>query len=319
MTPNTSGGTVRPGLPCFAWRMPVSLRTTLFNPESHMLRAGWRIPWLLAWVMPLFAGVGVVSAKVLPQVPKPWLLPAKALLAVIFVLGALGIFRLFARHVEHRQPTEIQVDRNTPWHLGLGFLFGGGAMLVITAILALAGCYRVEALNSPWLLLRAFVAYVPQSFSEDFLFCLILYRLIREGLGRRAALIIAPLLFGAVHMGNAHESLLGITEIFTGGMVMYYLFERTGRFWSVWALHFSWNFTMNGVLGMANSGQAIPGFIKPALSGPVWLTGGATGPEASILAVGLDLLLLLLLWRMPEGLLRVSPQDPETAPQLAGQ
>ena len=241
------------------------------------------------------------------RLPAPFIKPAKSTAALASILALLGIYRLFAKHVEHRNPSELTVDRDTPWHVGLGFLMGGGVMLFIVGTLAMTGCYRVEALNSPWTLLRALVFYLPQTFIEDFVFGLILYRLLREGLGLRAALLLAPFLFAAAHAGNENESLLGLAEIFTAGCVLYFAFERTGRFWSIWALHFSWNFTMNGVFGMANSGQDLVGFIRPAVTGPTWLTGGPTGPEASVLAVGLDLLVLFLLWKMPDRWLRSRP------------
>lgn len=284
----------------------------LFNPETRLLRPGWRIPWLILWVAPLFMVLRPLIALA-RRLPEPWLPPARALLGLALILGALGIYRLFVRRVEHRAPEEVRVDGNTPWHVGLGFLLGGGAMLLITATLALSGAYRVEAFNSPWLLLKALIFYLPQSFVEDFIFCLILFRPLREGLGRRPALILAPLLFSLAHLSNSNESLLGLAEVFTGGLLMYYAFDRTDRFWTIWALHFSWNFTMNGVLGMANSGQALQGWIRPAISGPVWLTGGATGPEASVLAVALDFLLLLLLSRMSAQRLRGPAIIPEAA------
>lgn len=276
----------------------MTFKNLFLDPGTRILRPGWRIPWLILWVAPLVAVLGGLVTLARRHVPGPWLPVARGLLGLVLILGALAIYRRFIRRVERRVPDEVQVDAHTPWHAGLGFLLGGGAMLLITAILALAGAYRVEAFHSPWLLLKAAIFYLPQSFSEDFLFCLVLFRPLREGIGRRPALIVAPLLFALAHLGNPNESLLGISEIVTSGMVMYYAFDRTGRFWTVWALHFSWNFTMNGVLGMANSGLALQGWIRPALAGPAWLTGGATGPEASALAVGLDLLLLLLLSRM---------------------
>lgn len=273
------------------------LRSVFIDPSTKVLRPGWRIPWLLLWTIPILAGLGWLSKLLQPGEAHPMFLTFKAAIGLSYILGLLGVYALFARVVERRTPAELRVDRGTPRHLALGFLMGGGAMLCITAVLALAGCYRVASLNSAWVLLRALIFYLPQSFIEDFLFCLILYRLLREGLGRRVALVAAPLLFAAAHMGNPNESPIGLLEIFTGGCLMYYAFERTGSFWTIWAMHFSWNFTMNGILGMSNSGQAIPGLLRPVISGPAWLTGGATGPEASVLAVGFDLLLLLLLWK----------------------
>jgi len=282
----------------------MTLTTLLFNPESRLLRSGWRIPVLILWVLPFVAGIFYLSAKVAPRLPASLYVPARAVLGLCLIAGTLALYHLFARVVERRTPDETRVNRHMPRFIGLGFLLGGGAMLLITAILALSGSYYVQGHESPLRLLRALFFYLPQSFLEDFIFCLIFYRLLREGLGRRTALLLAPMLFGAAHLGNPNESFLGITEIFTGGILMYYLFERTGSFWSTWALHFSWNFTMNGVLGFANSGQAIPGYLTSTVSGPHWLTGGATGPEASVLAVGLDLLMLTLLVLTPGRLLR---------------
>lgn len=285
----------------------------LFNPETRILRSGWRILWLSLWVWPLFLALRPLVRLARQHLQEPWLRGASALLGLAIILGCLGLYRLFARVVEHRVPCEVQLDRQTPGYVGLGFLLGGGAMLVITAILALVGAYRVEGFNSAWGLVRALVFYLPQTFIEDFAFCLVLFRPLREGIGRWPALVVAATLFMVAHAPNDNESVLGLLEILTGGLLMYYAFDRTNRFWTVWALHFSWNFTMNGVLGMANSGQAFTGWIKPVITGPVWLTGGATGPEASVLALGLDLLALFLLSRLQDDWFRGS-ERPKAQP-----
>jgi membrane protease YdiL (CAAX protease family) len=279
-------------------------RTIFFHRSTGVMRPGWRIAWLLLWVMPAYWALILMNKVVAPHLPAPLIRPMKILAGLAFIPAALWIYRAFARAVERREPTELALGQDTGWHTGLGFLMGGGVMLLITGILAAAGSYHVASIGSPWSLWRALYFYLPQTFIEDFVFGLVLYRLLREGIGRRWALAVAPILFAAAHTGNDNESLLGLAEIFTAGWVMYYVFERTGRFWTVWALHFSWNFTMNGVLGMANSGQDLGGFFHPTITGPAWFTGGATGPEASVLAVGLDLLLLLLLWKASDRTLR---------------
>lgn len=271
-------------------------RAIFLNPDTARLRSGWRIPALLLAVAPVQVLLPRLGRLLQPTATHPFFLPFKALMAAAFIGLCLGVYRLFARHVEGRRPSELTVDGASRRHAGMGLLMGGGVMGVIVGVLAITGCYHVAAVNGVKEMLRDLFFYLPQSFMEDFIFCLILYRLLREGLGRRAALLIAPLLFATAHMGNPNESPLGLIEIFTGGVLMYYAFERTGSFWTVWALHFSWNFTMNGIFGMANSGQDMPGLLKPVITGPAWLTGGATGPEASILAVGFDLLLFLVLW-----------------------
>lgn len=283
----------------------MTLKQILFNPSSGVLRAGWRIPWLILWVAPVFIGVGLLSQAIRPYVAGLGKVAASAATGLLFILGSLWVYRTFARIVERRtELPELRVDGDTPRHIGIGFILGGGAMLLIVGTLALAGSYHVEALNGPMAVVKALALYLPQSFSEDFIFCLILFRLLKEGLNRTAALLIAPVLFSVAHMGNEHESALGLLEIFTAGVLMYSVFDRTGSFFAVWGLHFSWNFTMNGIFGLSNSGQAIPGMITSRVTGPHWLTGGPTGPEASVLALGLDLVLLLVLWKVSEQRLR---------------
>lgn len=277
----------------------------LFNPSTGVLRAGWRILWILVWVAPFFFGMGMLAKLVRAHLEGPALVAGKALHGALFILGSLWIYQLFARVVEGRTAfPELRMDGDTPRHAGLGILLGGGTMLVIVSVLALAGSYHVEGSNGPAVLLKAAVFYLPQSFSEDFVFCLILYRLIKEGLGRKMALLVAPLLFSAAHLGNPNESVLGLLEILAGGVLMYYVYDRTGSFFTVWMLHFSWNFTMNGIFGLANSGANIPGFLRSRVTGPTWLTGGATGPEASVLAVGLDVLLFAVIWKVSDQRLR---------------
>jgi hypothetical protein len=60
-----------------------------------------------------------------------------------------------------------------------------------------------------------------------------------------------------------------------------------------------WNFTEGSVFGMSVSGlNTTPGLFAGTLKGPVILTGGAFGPEASIFAVVVCLVVaVLLLWR----------------------
>jgi hypothetical protein len=69
-------------------------------------------------------------------------------------------------------------------------------------------------------------------------------------------------------------------------------------------MHAAWNFTQGGVFGAAVSGDKpedqLPGLLQPRITGPDWLTGGAFGPEASVVtvvvctAVGLALLALAI-------------------------
>jgi hypothetical protein len=50
-------------------------------------------------------------------------------------------------------------------------------------------------------------------------------------------------------------------------------------------LSFAWNFTQGGVFSAAVSGGKTTGLLQGQMVGPAWLTGGAFGAEASLVAL----------------------------------
>jgi hypothetical protein len=59
----------------------------------------------------------------------------------------------------------------------------------------------------------------------------------------------------------------------------------TRRLWLAIGIHIAWNFVQGGVFGIATSGVPTTGWFNSTFSGPVLLTGGEFGAEASIIAV----------------------------------
>jgi uncharacterized protein len=59
----------------------------------------------------------------------------------------------------------------------------------------------------------------------------------------------------------------------------------TRRLWLCVGIHFAWNFTQGGVFSAAVSGGKTTGLLQGQMVGPAWLTGGAFGAEASLVAL----------------------------------
>jgi uncharacterized protein len=81
------------------------------------------------------------------------------------------------------------------------------------------------------------------------------------------------------------------------GILLAAAYMLTRRLWLCIGIHFAWNFTQGGIFSAAVSGGTANGLLEAKLVGPVWLTGGAFGAEASVVAVVVCLaagLLLLL-------------------------
>jgi len=73
-------------------------------------------------------------------------------------------------------------------------------------------------------------------------------------------------------------------------------FILTRRVWLCWGIHWGWNFTQDGILGMPNSGvELLPSWFNSEISGPVWLTGGDIGIELSVLGVLLNIIVGIIL------------------------
>ena len=73
------------------------------------------------------------------------------------------------------------------------------------------------------------------------------------------------------------------------------------RLWLAIGVHAAWNFVEGGVFGIPVSGYAIPGWLRSTLTGEEWLTGGAFGPEGSLVTLAVtsaaSAALLVVAWR----------------------
>jgi len=115
-----------------------------------------------------------------------------------------------------------------------------------------------------------------------------------EGLGPAGAILVSSVLFGGVHLGNPHVSLMGAINTIFIGVVLSFAYLRTRGLWLPWGIHFSWNATLGLVFGLPVSGLtdfAVLG--KGRVAGPNWLTGGSYGLEGGILATIAILISLL--------------------------
>jgi hypothetical protein len=73
------------------------------------------------------------------------------------------------------------------------------------------------------------------------------------------------------------------------GALLGVTYAASRSLWLPMGLHFGWNFTEGGVFGTAVSGGQSHGLIESVLSGPTLVTGGAFGPEASVIALAVCL------------------------------
>jgi membrane protease YdiL (CAAX protease family) len=130
----------------------------------------------------------------------------------------------------------------------------------------------------------------------------VLFRIVEGSFGSWIALAFSAVLFGALHAFNPGATLTSSIAIaLEAGVLLAAVFMVTRRLWMVMGLHTGWNFTEGGIFGASVSGGNAHGMLASRFHGPDALTGGAFGPEASIVAVliclGAGAAFLWLAWR----------------------
>ena len=110
----------------------------------------------------------------------------------------------------------------------------------------------------------------------------------------RAALFTS-LIFGAAHLFNSGENVLGILQVVAIGLVFCLMIRRTGTLWFALGFHAAWDWAETFFYGTPDSGLLGVGrYLNTSVQGPKWLTGGSAGPEGSVVAFLVIMLCALL-------------------------
>ena len=257
--------------------------------------------------------VGLVIALAQPMLRKYIPSAGAAVLAVL----CLATYILAARLIERRTPTELAANRVLPEGaagVGIGFLLFAAVMAILLAV----GVYHPAGWGTTSGLANGFFFAVMAGITEEILFRGLLFRLSSKIVGTWGALIFTSLLFGLAHKANPGATLASSVAIeLEAGVLLGAAYAATQRLWLPIGLHIGWNFTEGPLFGMTLSGNKMTeGVLRGSLSGPGMLTGGAFGPEASIVAVLVCLMAaIFFLWRI----VKLHRAEPAMWDKLAGQ
>ncbi|MGH7668300.1 MAG: lysostaphin resistance A-like protein [Gemmatimonadaceae bacterium] len=201
--------------------------------------------------------------------------------AVVLVVAYL----VYVRVVERRAPRELAL-RGAAAEFGAGFAIGAALFAVTIGIIWALGAYAIVGVNHWTAMLSPLGFALGAGLLEEILFRGVIFRITEEWLGSWGALAVSSILFGAAHLANPHATLTSALAIaLEAGVLLGAAFMITHRLWLPIGLHAAWNFTQSGIFGAPVSGTAPHGLFVSTLTGPVWATGGAFGPEASLPAV----------------------------------
>jgi membrane protease YdiL (CAAX protease family) len=200
----------------------------------------------------------------------------------------LGIYVLLVRLLERRRPDEIALASN--YAIGATIL-GAALFAAVYAILGSLGVARFVGVSRGTSVIVPLAIAIGAAFGEELTFRGGIFRVIENSFGTLAAVAVSAVLFGLVHGLNPGATVVSTAAIaLEAGVLLGLAYAATRNLWFPIGLHFGWNFTEGGIFSAAVSGHATNGLVHVSLSGSELLTGGAFGPEASIVAVAVSLL-----------------------------
>ena len=218
---------------------------------------------------------------------------------VTLVTASVVSYLFLVRVIEKRNPVEFGI-RSAPRNFSLGAVSGAALMTIVVGLMWIAGSYSIARVAPDIVWWPALLtAGIGAAVFEEVLFRGVIYRIVEEGLGTWAALLVSSLFFGGVHLVNPGAYLWGAVAIaIEAGLLFGMLYNVTRSLWLCIGLHMGWNFTQGTVWGVPVSGSAGDSFFVSLRSGPEWLTGGTWGAEGSLLAVVVCLVATLALARL---------------------
>ena len=256
---------------------------------GRVLRSGrWRrlraTAWLLLLVLVTALAFGLPlqwTADRLPDDPG-WQLVG----TLVACVSALVVYGAAVRVGEGRGVCELAL-RPAARELAAGALLGLALMAVLMGTLAATGLYDISSSGAPSPATGLRLA-LQAAVTEELWMRALLFRLLWRAFGALPAFVVSALAFAALHLANPGVTLLSTATVATAGVMFCALYALTGRLWAPLGLHVAWNLAQGHLFGASVSGGDLGGSVlrsTPRPGAATWLTGGAFGPEASVLAL----------------------------------
>jgi len=221
------------------------------------------------------------------------------LLGVVIVPTAL-VLRLFKEPFQLSAWAFGSAMKLSAWGLTTGFvLFAviAGVMWLLGAVTFVIVTPTVSAAFSS--LMISAILWLAQAAGEEGLHRGYAFVQICRAISFWPTAVLSSAWFMYGHIGNEGETVLGIIAAGLFGLALSYSLLKTGSLWFALGFHASWNFSQSFVFGFHNSGGKPPtSLLSATLAGSPLLTGGTTGPEASLLVIPVLIILFAIIQRV---------------------
>ncbi len=269
---------------------------------------GLRPLWLAAaFAVFLFLGWMLLAALWRPRLD--WFVVAGHRDTALFYYASLDIFALalsaaFLCGLEGCKFRHLGLSFAPGWlfQATVGLAWGAGIICSTTLLLVVSRAAAVSPLDSrslPRLLfLSSFLLF--SSVFEELTFRGYALQRAADALGPVLATLISSALFGWAHFANPQATLFSTVNTALAGLLLAVARLRSRALWMPIGLHFAWNFFLGPVFSFPVSGYTLGASrLSVPSAGPLWLSGGAYGPEGSVDLTAVLVVAILLLLFLP--------------------
>ena len=252
---------------------------------------GFLCPGLLVYALHLQGGANDSVFSVGSE------LPVKALMAFFVALATWIVSRMEKRPLSDYGIPPRGIFGLRFWE---GALWGFAMLSAIVLVLRALGHFQIDSVAlAGRALLRYAVGwgavFLAVAVHEEFAFRGYWLFAFARFRGFWRAALFTSLIFGAAHLFNPGENVLGILQVVAIGLVFCLMIRRTGTLWFALGFHAAWDWAETFFYGTPDSGLLGVGrYLNTSVQGPKWLTGGSAGPEGSVVAFLVIMLCALL-------------------------
>lgn len=183
-----------------------------------------------------------------------------------------------------------------------GMVWGFIAISVVVLALRKLGYLSLEGLALGGMVALRYAAawavvFLCVGFCEEAMFRGYAQFTMTRGLGFWWGALLLAMPFGLMHTTNGGESTVGLMAAGAVGLIFCLSLWYTGSLWWAVGFHAAWDWGQSYFYGTADSGLMAQGhlFGEHAVGPTLW-SGGATGPEGSVIVLPLLLVIALLMW-----------------------
>jgi hypothetical protein len=259
------------------------------------IRAGWRLLIFAAIFLPLGYAAGLIVDSLTHRFNVDPYTP----LGITIEMGSFAVAVFLASWIMAKIEGRSIADYGLPWRRAFCRQYWQGAAISIASltilllVLRLAGAFSFGSptLHGADIWKYGAIWTVPlflAALLEDFFYRGYMLFTLTTGIGFWPAAIATSLLMGGMHYLNPGGHGLGPVAATEYCLVTCLVLRRTGDLWMPLGIHSAWNWGEVFFYGVPSSGfMGHPHFLNASLHGPVWLTGGVFGQEASVPSLAL--------------------------------